>query len=273
VSAPLAPGATIAPGYEVLEHLNRGLDLDVYDAWSEERDCRCAAKVLRPDRVEKLSARRRLVREGRLLKRLAHPHIVRAYELIEPSEHPGPVLVLETLMGETLAHLIAERRRRFPVPDLVCLGIHLCSAVHYLHRHGILHLDLKPSNIVAHCGVAKVLDLSIARPPGRSRRRMGTPQYMAPEQATRAPLGPAADVWGLGAVLFEAATGQRPFETQATAEGRLRYEQLERRAAPVRSLRRRLPADLAALIDRCLEREPARRPPLEELAGALKALV
>jgi serine/threonine protein kinase len=140
--------------------------------------------------------------------------------------------------------------------------------MHYLHRQGLLHLDLKPSNIISDCGLAKVIDLSIAQPPGRGRRGVGTRQYMAPEQASGDLLGEATDVWGIGAVLFEAATGQRPFK----AEAGQRYQQLERRADPVRSLRR-VPAAFATLVDGCLEPEPARRPTVDELAEALNGLV
>ncbi len=74
---PLARGSAIAPGYEVIEHLSRGRTLDVYDVWSDERACRCIAKTLRADRSEDRWARRRLETEGRLLRRLTHPHIVR----------------------------------------------------------------------------------------------------------------------------------------------------------------------------------------------------
>jgi serine/threonine protein kinase len=253
--------APVAPGYEVLEHLSRGRTLDVYDVWSEERQCRCVAKALRPDRVGERGPRRRLRLEGRLLLAIAHPHIVRAYELID---HPDPVLILETLEGETLEHMIERRRRRLPLVELAFLGLHLCSALHYLHTRGVLHLDLKPSNVVADAGLAKVIDLSIARRPGRIGRGVGTRQYLSPEQARGGRTSPATDVWGIGAVLFEAATGVRPF--QGFENGR--YQQLERRADPVGS-HRRLPAAFAELVGGCLDPAPAGRPALDELAAAL----
>ena len=154
-----------------------------------------------------------------------------------------------------------------PVGDIVYLGLHLCSAAHYLHRQGILHLDLKPSNVISNLGVAKVLDLSIARPPGRARGGAGTHQYMAPKQASGGLVTAKADVWGIGAVLFESTTGRRPFEA---LEGK-RYQQLERRADLVRA-HRRAPAALASAIDRCLEPEPEKRPTVDELADALDSL-
>jgi len=259
---PLAVGADLAAGYRVVELLRRGEDLDVYDLWSEERACRCVGKTLRPDRLDDASARRRLLREGRLLARLAHPHLVRAYETLPG---PPPVVVLETLPGETLARLIDRHERRLPLAQVVHLGLHLCSAVHYLHRQGVLHLDLKPSNIVASNGIAKVLDLSLARPPGRTRGGYGTPGYMAPEQARGGLLGPATDVWGIGGVLYEAVTAEPPCETDETSAG---GDQLDRPPDPVRR-HRRLPAAFADLVDRCLAPDPDRRPAVPELSSGL----
>jgi eukaryotic-like serine/threonine-protein kinase len=240
----------LAPGYEVLAHLSRGRALDVYEVWSEERDCRCVAKVVRPDRLRDRGPRRRLRNEGRLLLSLTHPHLVRAYELIE---RPHPVLVLETLEGETVAHMVASRRRRLPTPELAVLGLHLCSALRYLHRRGWLHLDLKPSNVIVDAGLAKLIDLSIVRRPGRSRGGVGTRRYMAPEQRNGGVLTEAADVWGLGAVLYEVATGGTDFERPVSAH-------------------RRLPRRLGQALDACLEHDPAARPSLLELAGVLDSV-
>jgi len=259
----LTEGDELAPGYHVLAHLRRGDTMDVYDVWSEARACRCVAKVLRPDRLADRDDRRSLLREGRLLKRLAHLHIVRAYEVVV---EPLPGVILETLTGATLSYLIEESCRRMDLADVALLGIQLCSAMHYLHGQGYLHLDLKPSNIVVCQGLAKVIDLSIARRPGRGPKGVGTRVYMAPEQARGGILGPAADVWGIGATLYEAATGEPPF---AYLEGR-RYDQLERRADPMRA-HRRVPAAFAAVMDACLDPDPARRPAVCELAGELEA--
>ncbi len=257
----LAPGAVIAPGYEALDHLSRGADLDVYDAWSSERDCRCVVKLLRPDRTGDEAARRRLLGEGRLLLGLAHPHLVRAYEVLE---RPAAV-VLETLTGATLAHIIAERRRRLPALDLCHLGLQLCSAVGYLHRNGTLHLDLKPSNVVSEMGHVRVIDLSLARPPGKVPAGFGTRQYLAPEQARGGEVTAASDVFAVGGVLFAAATASRPFPRR---EGP--FEQLERRAPRVATLRR-LPRGMPALIDSCLEPDPAARPEVVDVRDALQA--
>ncbi|WP_310724356.1 serine/threonine-protein kinase [Streptomyces sp. N2A] len=280
---PLMAGTTVAPGYEVLAHLCRTGWLDLYDAWSQERECRCVVKVLRPDRQGEQRLRERLLQEGHWLQTFTHPHLVRAYET---GETPEPYVVLETLTGETLAHLVDRRQRRLATNDLALLGLHLCSALHYLHGKGLLHLDIKPSNIVVGCRRAKVLDLSIARPPGPAPPGVGTFCYLAPEQARGGTLTPATDVWGLGSTLYEAATGAVPFDDTESGSGTGsgsgsgtdtdtetdRYPQLDERAPSV-STRRRLPHTLAAAIDSCLSPDPGARPSLAQLAAVLDGVL
>ncbi|MGH2988045.1 MAG: serine/threonine-protein kinase [Solirubrobacterales bacterium] len=271
---PITAGELVAPGYEVIEHLRRGNDLDVYDVWSVERRSRCVVKALRGDRLDRERSRQMLIDEGVLLSRLSHPHIVRAYETLT---EPRPLIVLETLGGETLSHLI-DRDGPGETEAIAHLGLHLGSAIHYLHHNGVLHLDLKPSNVIAEAGRAKLIDLSLARPPGEAHAGIGTWHYLSPEQARGGELTAAADVWGLGAVLFETATGEAPFDddpdawtdpetdssdtySDATLE---RYPQLERRARRPEAVRP-LSSQLADSIAACLEPEPADRPALEEL--------
>ncbi|MGV9903981.1 serine/threonine-protein kinase [Streptomyces sp. NPDC003388] len=263
----LAPGARPVPGYQILAHLTRTGWLDVHDAWSEERDCRCVVKVVRPDRRDETRLGERLLREGRWLCGFSHPHLVRGYETFES---PEPLVVLETLTGETLSHLVGRLRHRASAADVALLGVQLCSAVHYLHRRGLLHLDLKPSNVVVDRGHAKVLDLGLARPPGPAPAGVGTFRYLSPEQARGEPLTAAADVWGVGVTLFEVACGEPAFGRGGrTGEaGRRRYPQLEATAPPV-AARRRLPPALAAAVDACLRPGPGARPALDELSAAL----
>ncbi len=263
-AAVLAEGEMLAPGYEVIAHLSRAEALDVYDVWSLERDCRAIAKLARPDRPEE-RVQARLENEGRLLLALAHPNIVRAYELLPT---PEPVLILETLPGQTLAHMIETARRRLSVADIAELGLQLCSAIGYLHTRGQLHLDLKPANVIAHAGTAKVIDLSLARPPGRAPRGLGTSGYLPPEQARGDVVGEAADVWGIGATLFEAATGSPPFP----GARRGAYPQLGEPAPRISDLRR-APRALIDLLADCLAKSPSERPAVGALADRLEALL
>jgi serine/threonine protein kinase len=281
---PHPPGHQLAPGYLVIEHVRRGEDLDCYEAWSAQRYCRCFIKTLRPDAATDASARRHLNREARLLLSLSHPHLVRAYDYLTRPDGQPPLLVLENLTGATLSYLLDRDSRRpgsgrsakLSAADLSYLGQQLCSALRYLHSRGYLHLDVKPSNIIASQGVARLIDLSLARPPGRCPAGTGTPGYMAPEQLTGGELGPPADVWGIGLVLYEAATATQPFDipdvSLSTGSTMSRCQALQAHPAPKIRARRRLPPDVATVIDACLHRDPDQRPTLEVLDAALTTL-
>ena len=256
---PRSPGAKLAPGYEVVEHLARSNVLDVYHVWSEVRNCHCVAKVLRPDQRRNTGVRRRLLAEGSLLESCVHPGIVRGYETIRS---PEPVVVMESLGGETVGHLI--ERRELKAAELAFLGLQLASAAGYLHDRGLVHLDLKPSNVIAEGGRAKVIDLSLARAPGRIKTGVGTWCYMAPEQARAGEVGPPADVWGIGIVLFSAVAGDTPF-----GDSDEEYPQLHMRPPPIATERKRLPRPLSALIDASLEARPEARPTIAEMRAVL----
>ena len=266
---PLEPGSDILPGYRVVSHLRRGHELDVYDIWSDVRYCRVIAKTVRPDQAEKAGVASRLLHEGRLLKRLNHPHIVRGYEV-----HGGPpvVVIMETLHGETLAAL-GERIDRLQARDVAYLGLQLASALHYLHQQGTLHLDLKPGNVIAASGIAKLLDLSLARPPGRALPGRGTRGYMSPEQVRGEVLTAASDVWALGAVLYEMATGRCACldEDDDATESLVDWSEVCV-PEPVRT-RRRLPRELARVIDRCLLEHPQDRLTLAEVHMGFEAFL
>ena len=287
----LQTGEMIAPEYEVIEHLRRGKRLDVYDVWSLERRCRCVAKTITPDRVDEDKARSKLIGEAELLLSLAHPNIVRAYELVE-SAAGTPVLILETLTGRTVSHLIDEFEEGMELIDVMWLGLHLCSAIAYLHKHGCLHLDVKPDNVISEGGRARLIDLSISGREGPSAAGAGTYDYLAPEQARGEDVGAATDVWGIGITLYEALTGTVPFEpdddvgddhdsgstddedssdyTDASNDYDPDvYPQATERAPSVALRRDYLPAAVVEIIDSCLEPAQADRPSVQELADGL----
>jgi serine/threonine protein kinase len=237
-------------GYRIVEHIARGDCLDVYSVWSAERDCLCIAKAIRPDRRNDRAAVRRLAAEGRLLQRLSHPGLVRGYET---RLQPWPVIVMETLGGQTLSHLMDQRRQGLSIGDLAELGRQLVAVVGYLHRGGRLHLDLKPSNLVLDGGRLRVLDLSHARPPGPCPPGFGTDEYMAPEQWAGGRAGAYTDVFGVGGVLYRCATRRRPYEK-------------DRGGIDERPLRRHR---LGELIRGCLAPGPADRPDLPAVRAEL----
>lgn len=245
---PRSAGSMLAPDLEVVELLRRGNDLDVYDCIDHRRWCRVVVKRARPDRPRAAAMVRR---EAKLLGRLAHPHLARMLELRDD------MLLLETLGGRTLGVLVAERR--LSAGEASVLGQQLCGALAHMHGESVLHLDIKPSNVVEHAGAAKLLDLSIARPPGRGKRDLGTWCNAAPEQLAGEPVTAACDVWGLGLLLHEALTGEAVFDLPGP-----------RPPAPrLRSLRPRMPRALDELLAACLEVDPRCRPALAELHAGL----
>lgn len=257
----LAPGTELLPGYEVVSLMRRGGRLDTYDVYSRERDCRCVIKVVRPDREHEQHCQAGLIREGTLLRDLAHPHLVRVYEVVEG---PLPAVVMETLTGATLSALIEESL--LSPDDTALLGRQLASALGYLHGHGWLHLDVKPSNVVVQAGRAILIDLSLVSRPGDGRPHAGTPGYLAPEQVVGRGLSAASDVFGLGVTLAEALTGDLPYGE----EDRWDSGSAPRRSA--RSFRRRLaavPTRLADLALACIDPDPSRRPTLAHVRAVL----
>jgi serine/threonine protein kinase len=263
----LAEGDAIAPGRTVLRPLGGGRRYEVFLVWDDHRLAVLVAKVLRPELSDDPVALRELAREGEALAQLAHPVLVRGFDVV-PAGH-FPHLLIEHLEGPTLRDLIALEGA-LPLEQVLPLGLHVASALHYLAAERMVHLDIKPDNVVMGAP-PRLIDLSVARSvdaAARLRRPVGTDGYMAPEQCDRAfgPVGPAADVFGLAATLHHAVSGRRPF----VRDGNQRFPQLEREAAP---LPRAVPGELAELLAAGLSRCAAARPTAAEFAAALEPLV
>lgn len=262
----------ILPGYDVIDLMWEGSDLCVYAAYSRRRHCECVLKAVRPERLGDDQVVAALELEARLLLSFTHPHWVRAYELSRQPVTGAPVLVMELLQGRDLDEQLEEGPGRLSVPKLLSLGLHLCSAIAYLHDHGYVHLDVNPANVnVDDGGLTRLLDLSLATPIGSPcEPGMGTAVYLPPEQARGDPVTAAADSWGIGMTLYEAATGKLLFAA-AEVPGN-EYPQLSSCAVPVRQWRPRLPRALSELIDACLRPDPEQRPGIAELHSTFAAL-
>lgn len=222
----------------------------VFLARDTETGAEVALKVLRTGGLEA-----RFEREAEILARLVHPRIVR-YLGNGVTAVGERFLALEWIQGDTLRARIA--RAGLSVHEALEVGIAIAEALEAVHQRGIVHRDVKPSNVLLPGGRvadAKLTDFGIAQLAGDHRRvtrtgdLLGTPAYMAPEQLERAGrVGPACDVFALGALLFECLTGRAPSIAPATS-------------ASVRVARPELPASLATEVDRMLSYDPAGRPP------------
>jgi serine/threonine protein kinase len=256
-----------------LKLLGSGERYETYLAWEERMLSFVVAKIVRPDLIEDSHALSGLAAEVRLLDRLAHPVLLRRFEAV--LDGPRPHVVLEHLEGPRLSTLIRKWGALEPEQSLP-LGLQLSSALHFLETERVVHLDLKPSNIIMGAP-ARLIDLSIARmfdELASVTYPIGTDAYMPPEQCDplgRGPITSAADIWGMGATLYHAAAGRRPFREgsrEATGEGR--FPQLVEEPAPLpKSVR----PELAELILACLDPDPSARPVATEVAAALEPLV
>jgi len=265
-------GHEIAPGRTTLKALGGGNRCQVYLVWDEPRRRRLVAKMLRRNLVGDEHARRALRRELDAHEALAHPGLARAVDA--SLSGPYPHIALEHAEGPTLRKLI-RREGALTADAVVALALEVASVVDRIGREGWVHLDLKPGNIVM-VEPPRVIDLSLARPVERAQRLtgpVGTNRYMAPEQIhPHGDVGPHTDVWGLGATLYHAISGRRPFREPLTraedAPLEDRFPQLEDEplpwAAPV-------PGRLAGAILACLEKNPARRPAASELLELLES--
>ena len=254
-------GDEIAPGLRAVRLLGGGRRYEAYLAWADHLRALVVVKVLRPGHETG-----GLRRETAMLDRLAHPMLLRSYGAV--LDGPRPHLVLEHIEGPRLSTLL--RLYGLSVEQLLPLALNLCAVLHYLAREGVVHLDVKPGNVIM-AGQPRLIDLSIARrldDLASLSSPVGTDAYMPPEQCDPArfgDIGPASDVWGLGATLYAAIAGQPPFPREEK-----RFPQLRTTAPPLPD---RVPAPVAAAVMACLEPRPADRPAAGELADRLEPMV
>jgi hypothetical protein len=247
--------------YDLLAEIGAGSAGVVYRALQRSLDRVVALKMLRPGSALSSTDVQRFRAEAEAVARLDHPHIVPVYEA---GECEGRLFyTMKLIDGADLAASVAGLRHK---PERVAeVMAEVASAVHHAHERGVLHRDIKPANILPDgAGEPHLLDFGLARPLDGNLSLtttgviVGSPAYMSPEQARGAKdLEPAADVYSLGAVLYELLTGRPPFQA-ATA-----YQTLQavRQAPPIlpRTLNRKVNRDLEAVCLKCLEKEPARR--------------
>lgn len=266
-------GDQIVVGRVALRALGGGNRYEVFLAWDDRLCNVVVVKLLRPNRVADPDALSGLVRELDLLSRVHHPLIVRAFDGV--IDGPRPHAVLEHLEGPRLSTLL---RKYGPLPweQFLPLAVQMCSALHYLGTEGIVHLDIKPSNIVMDA-TPRLIDFSVARTIAQARATecpVGTDAYMSPEQCglpRSRDISTASDIWGLGATLYEAVAGHAPFVRKGiepTQEER--WPQLSR-AAPRMS--DTVPDVLAKPILACLERDPDDRPTPAGLAACFEPML
>jgi serine/threonine protein kinase len=256
----LAAGQEIDRSLVVIDDLGGGSRYEVFRAWDRELFCQVAVKVMRPHRVHEDRVMDGFEREIAIASRLHHPSLVRL--LRWSGAPPRPYMVLEYIGAQTVAaHL--ETIGEVSIPETCLLGIRMLSALHYMHTNHVLHLDVKPDNVTMG-DPPRLLDFSLAQAfsgPVKLRHTMGTAAYMPPEQCMHGVVGPESDLFGLGATLYEALTGMRPFpegDPNATDKA-LMYPQLALDPQPLHDTMD-VPPMLERIVMSCLARDPQKRP-------------
>ncbi len=227
-----------------------------------------ALKFLAPRAGETLDARRRLLDEARAASALDHPNICTVYDVGETDGQTW--MAMAYCSGETLQE--ALRRGPLPLERALSVAFAVCRGLAAAHRRGIVHRDVKPANLIlGEEGDVKILDFGIAAPARHSApagEPVGTPGYMAPEQVRGGVVGPPADVWAVGALLYEMLGGAPPFPGARVAA--LLYAVVHEAPRPLADLCPGVPAAVAELVERCLQKDPADRYP--DAAALLAAL-
>jgi tetratricopeptide (TPR) repeat protein len=259
---PPARSRSLPTGYELIEPLGHGGMGVVYKALQRALGRVVALKQIaagldaEPDEITRFQT------EAEAAARLKHPNIVAVFDVGE--QHGMPYLAMELVEGGSLADRL--KAGSMPPREAAHLVTTLARAVQHAHDSGVIHRDLKPANVlvapdgapkIADFGLAKRLDVSAAQT--GSGALLGTPQYMAPEQAAGRHAGPAVDIYALGVVLYECLTGRPPFQAATPLEALDQVRSMD--PPPPSGLRPGLPRDLETICVKCLEKEPRRRYP------------
>jgi serine/threonine-protein kinase len=279
-------GATIAGRYLIEEVIGEGGMATVYRARHKLVDRPCAIKVMNPALAADATVRERFRREAKSTQMLSHPNVIEIFDHGETGDGT-PYMVMELLEGRTLAELLMDGL--LPLSRSISIMIQLARGIARAHDLGVVHRDLKPENLFV-CrradgsDLVKILDFGIARSRNDPRltsagELFGTPQYIAPERVSAGEAGPSVDLYAIGVIFYEVATGKLPFEASDPATFLVKH--LKERPPPPRLVEPRVPGKLDALVTQLLEKDPRARPvdahrveqDLLALAGAIDAPV
>ncbi len=252
----------VLPGYEIFAELGRGAYGAVFAGRHRQLDREVAIKQLLLGHASNEAVRARFRAEAQVLAAISHPHVVPVFDYVESEE--VCVLVMERLNGGTVWRRFVEQG--FSQPTSCAVALVACSGLHGAHDHGVLHRDMKPENMlfgsdgslkVTDFGLAKVLsaDDTLATPEGEL---LGTPAYMAPEQATGAQIGPATDVYAAGMMLYEMLSGQLPYPEEGGPLA-IVLRHLNEEPASLAQVAPHVPKELADTVMRALSRSPEDR--------------
>ena len=252
-SLSLPPGFEIGRRYRVRRLLGRGGMGTVYQVDDVDLTREVALKLIRNDIAENATVLERFKREIQLSSKVTHRNVLRVYDL---GETDGvQYLTMQFIAGEDLASLI-KREKRLPIDRVLKIFRQICEGLEAAHEQGVIHRDLKPQNVMlgpgdhvylTDFGLAKTLEQSGVTQTGAV---VGTPYYMSPEQVKGEPAGPRSDIYSLGIILYEMATGSVPYGGNSVYE--VMIQRLQKPPRPPRELNPEIPAYVEKLLERCL---------------------
>src|SRR5579871_5324648 len=259
-SAPLNPGTVLGERYEIIKRLGEGGMGAVYKARDRELDLLVALKVIRPELSSNPEILRRFKQELILARQVTHKNVIRIFEL--GMADGRKFITMDYIDGRDLKSILLERGK-LPPDEAVRIVRQICKGLEAAHSEGVVHRDLKPQNIMVDAaGRVWVMDFGLARSMDlvgltRTGVLMGTPDYMSPEQARAEKVDARSDLFSLGIIVFEMLAGRLPFDAD-TLMGKL-LQRVQKRAPLVSDIEPGVPADLARVVEKCLEPEVAKR--------------
>jgi len=265
----LTTGSTFAGRYQIIEELGKGGMGEVYRVLDKELKEEVALKLIRPEIASDKKTLERFSNELKLARKISHKNVGRMYELME--EKGTRYITMEYVPGEDLKRLI-RKVGQFGAGKTVSIAKQVCEGLAEAHRLGVVHRDLKPQNImVDEEGNARILDFGIARSLKAkgitgAGVMIGTPEYMSPEQAEVKEIDQRSDIYSLGVILYEMATGRVPFEGETPLGIAMKHKSEE--PQDPREINSQIPEDLSNLILRCMEKDKEKR---YQSAGELRS--
>jgi eukaryotic-like serine/threonine-protein kinase len=259
-SVGLSSGDVVSDRYQIVAHIGEGGMGSVYKALDRELDRIVALKTIRPDLASNASILRRFKQEVLLARKVTHQNVIRIHDL--GMSGALRFLTMEFFEGEELCTYL-ERRKTLKIQEVVAIVHQICEGLRAAHKEGVIHRDLKPQNILIDAnGQIRILDFGLARGfevsgVTHTGLAVGTPDYMAPEQAQGAPATVRSDIYAVGLTFYELLLGEMPFKGE-TAMARLVQRTIQRPPSP-KSIREEIPQHLDNIVMRCLAIDPAER--------------
>ena len=249
--------------YEIKELIGEGAMAKVYRVYDPEIDRSLALKVLKSDFTGDEEYLNRFLREAKAAGALSHNNIVTVFDVGDTNN--SPYILMELLSGDDLGQLL-EKRKTFTVKDTLIIALQLAKALHYAHKEGVIHRDIKPDNIMIldDAQSIKVADFGIARINEAEEAQktqvgsvLGTPRYMSPEQALGQDVDGRTDLYSVGVILYEMLTGEKAFD--AANIGTLMTQIIQQQPTNLKQAHPELPSGLCQIVQKLLQKKPEKR--------------